>query len=369
MKSIVIVGGKLQGTEACYLGMKADINVTLIDIDPGAPAKKLCDKFICGDVLNPDEAVIDALKNADMVLPTMENDALLEALEMLSEELGFIYAFDLPAYGISKSKKLSDILFRGSDVPAPDYYPGGDAPYIAKPDDQSGSHGVEYLRTREDAAAFRESNPEAIIQEYLNGPVYSIEIIGKPGNYRTYEITEIHTDETYDCKMVTTPCDISSKKKEVFIEEAIKIAELMKLRGIMDYEAIDTAGGLKMLEIDARLPSQTPIAVYRASGMNMVEELYDLFVCGDFKKKKKVATKHVAFEHYTVSDSGFKGEGEHIMTMGKPLHYIEGFCGSREAITDYPSKPWRVAFINSEGSREALDERRKEVMRCLKNIR
>lgn len=41
----------------------------------------------------------------------------------------------------------------------------------------------------------------------------------------------------------------------------------------MDVEAIATPRGLRVLEIDARIPSQTPAAVEAATGINLLEEL------------------------------------------------------------------------------------------------
>ncbi len=45
-------------------------------------------------------------------------------------------------------------------------------------------------------------------------------------------------------------------------------------------EVIDDHGEFKVLEIDARLPSQTPTVVYHTTGVNFVEELMELFCHG-----------------------------------------------------------------------------------------
>ena len=113
-KKIVIIGGKLQGLEACYLSMKAGIEVTLIDKDPEAPARDMATRFICEDVLGGSKEVMETLDSADMVLPTMENYEVLEGLDELSVMMGFIYAFDIDAYRISSSKKRSDRLFHAN---------------------------------------------------------------------------------------------------------------------------------------------------------------------------------------------------------------------------------------------------------------
>ncbi|MEA4922481.1 MAG: 3-methylornithine--L-lysine ligase PylC [Eubacteriaceae bacterium] len=335
MKKVLIVGGKLQGTEACYLGMKAGIEITLIDKDPHAPAVKMADRFVCADIMSGSEKVTDEIRRADMVLPTLENYDVLKYMDELSEKLGFIYAFDMDAYEISSSKKESDLLFHMNGVSAPAYYPNGSCPYIAKPDVGSGSHDVIYFSDRDEVERFAEGpGSDMIIQEYVQGPSYSVEVIGSPGNYRAYEITQIHVDDIYDCNKVTAPCRIRRKKADKFSAEAIRIAELMQLKGIMDFEVIDHNGDLKMLEIDARLPSQTPTAVYKTTGVNYMNELYGLFVEGVMKEKANRRKVYSAYEHFLISDSTVDAPGEHVMTEGHPLMYREKNMGADEVITD-----------------------------------
>ena len=372
MRTIAIVGGKLQATEACYLARHAGIRSTVIDIDPDAPARGMCDEFVCGNVIAEDPQVLDALNKADMVLPAMENDAVLEKLVQLSERDGFILAFDMGAYRISESKHRSDALFHRLGVPAPRYYPEGDFPFFAKEDGGSGSHGARRLDTQEEMDAYlKTAAKDAVIQECIEGPSYSVEIIGKPGNYRLYEITQIHVDDGFDCNLVTTPCEeLTEEQKEGFLADAVRIAEEMQLSGIMDYECILHDGQMKMLEIDARIPSQTPAAVLAATGMNELEDLYDLFCHGDFRKDPGSKGWHAAYEHYLCSRGSMQSLGEHIMTEGGVLTLKEGFCESDETQTDYEegSDVFRVTFINSAGSKEELEHKRKKVAQCLQNL-
>ena len=66
----------------------------------------------------------------------------------------------------------------------------------------------------------------------------------------------------------------------------------------MDLEVIEHNGIFKVLEIDARIPSQTPTAVLHSSGMNLLEELRDLFSTGYFLKNQERQGNYVAYEHY-----------------------------------------------------------------------
>lgn len=370
---VAIVGGKLQGTEAVYLAGLAGIETILIDKNPTVPASGFCDEFVCGDVVKEDPKVIEAMKRADFVLPANENTEVLEAIKRITEREGMKTAFDFRAYAVSSSKILSDKLFAENGIPAPIYYPKGKPPYIVKPSGESGSAGVRMMQTREEVESFfaKCGDPQNwIAQEYLAGPSYSIEVIGNGQEYRTYTITQIHMDNVYDCCMVTAPCEISADKEKAFAEIGEKIARILNLNGIMDVEVIDDGKGLKVLEIDARIPSQTPIAVYYSSGNNLLEEIADIAVYGEFRNEKKTERKYSAYEHYQVRDGQLHRDGEHCMAEALPLNVRKNFFGSKYVISDFRSKeePFNGIFINYADSKVELERNRKEVRNRLIEI-
>jgi 3-methylornithine--L-lysine ligase len=361
---IVIIGGKLQGTEACYLAQKAGIETVLVDKNPQAPARHLCTTFICEDLFERSNRLLVEMKEADMVLPALENDVVLRWLDNDAKEQRYTLAFDWPAYQISSSKLKSDMLFRQCGIPVPEYFPGGAYPYICKPDRDSGSHGVERLNNAEELHAALDKKSDLVIQEFLEGPSYSIEIIGKPGMYRTYLPTQIHMDQMYDCKMVTAPCGLTSVQEETLRKLAFTIADEIKLHGIMDLEVIDHHGTFKVLEIDARIPSQTPTAVLHSSGMNLLEELRDIYATGYFLKNQERRGYYVAYEHYLFAKNIPYPLGERIMTQGKPLHHKPGFCGADDVLTDCQPglDQWRGTFVNAAPSKAALMSKRARML-------
>lgn len=350
---ICIIGGRLQGTEACYLAGACGMESILIDIDPKVPASGIADHFVPGDLVKEDPAVIEAFRSADIILPANENDELLAKIADLSGRFGIPLAFDPDAYEVTKSKIRSDRLFSENGIPCPRYFPGGRAPYVVKPSDGSGSTGVRRLESWKEAEEYlKTADPGDIIQEYLEGPSYSIEVIGRPGNYRTYTVTEVHVDKGYDCYMITSPVRLPVKKLERFREIAVRLAELVKLRGIMDVEVIDDGEDLKVLEIDARIPSQTPIAVLKSSGMNLLKELCDIMIFGEFRDENTAGKGNektfCAYENYRRVNGIAGAEGEHIMRDAGPLVYRKDFLGSMESMTDAGSEDsdLRGIFIN-----------------------
>jgi len=373
MTRVAIIGGKLQGIEAAYLANKAGIETLLIDKAKSPPASGLCNDFFICDVLLKEKELIEQLKGVDFILPAIENHEVLTALNELSQEFNFNLAFDLNAYTISSSKLLSDQLIHNNQIPAPRYYPECKAPYIVKPSSFSGSTGVRRIETKEEMETFLKAVPAEekwVAQEFLTGPSYSIEIIGKPDNYRTYEVTQIHMDEVYDCKKVTSPCEITKEQRKAFEDMAFKLANMVGLNGIMDVEVIDDEGEFKVLEIDARIPSQTPTVVFYTSGMNLVEELKDLYCHGEFRSEYKKQKKYTSFEHLLIKEGKVTEHGEHIMGEAGPLRLRKNFFGADEVLSDYVDglHQWRGTFINWADSRELLEQKRENMMRQLSRL-
>lgn len=375
---IAIVGGRLQGTEAAYLARKAGYQSLLIDRDPAAPASAICDVFYCGDVCSPEPQLLKMLLASDLILPAMENDETLAYLEQLAKRYPVKIAFDFSAYSITSSKYRSDKLFHDHHIPSPAYYPDCQGPFIVKPSQESGSSGVQSMATRAEVESFltqHKQKDEWIIQEELRGPSYSIEIIGRPGAYRTYQITQIHMDDSYDCNRVTCPCPLTDGQKKAFEDMAFKLAGIIGLHGIMDLEVIDDKGVLKILEIDARIPSQTPTAVLHSTGVNLLAEMVDLFEgrweegSGQLRLRPPVE-RFTSYEHHYLSDGCLQSPGEHIMGSAGPLRLYEAYLGCDEVLTDYVEgdKSFRGTFINSGDTLDELKLKRLAMKSALSHL-
>ncbi len=364
-KYIVVIGGKLQGIEALYLAQKANIETILIDKNPLALGQKFCNRFLCQDVIDYTRDLLSLFQNAAFVLPALEDLETLRVLKKLSDEHGFTLIYDEHAYSISSSKILSDQAMAQRSLPVPLYYPEGSFPYVVKPSTASCSQGVQKINTPEEMESFlkNHSREEWVIQEFLEGPSYSIEIIGTPGNYNTYHITELFMDEGYDCKRVLSRPNFPKILKNRFQTIALELGEMVQLKGIMDVEVIEKNGELKILEIDARIPSQTPITVYHATGINMICEMYQKFYDASFSTEVWDKERFVSLEQIEVNHGRIKISGEHIMTHSGVVSLKENFCGADEAITDYkPGAPsWNATLINIADTAEALDTKRAKV--------
>jgi pyrrolysine biosynthesis protein PylC len=368
---VAVVGGNLQGVEATYLARKAGWEVILIDKNSNAPASGLCDYFVKGDVTEA-ESHLEILQQADIIIPALENPSALKILQRKSMETGTPLAFDPHAYTITSSKLQSNQLFSLLDIAIPASYPQCKVPVIAKPDTSSGSRGI---RIFEDISALNNFILETknmnswVIQEFVAGPSYSLEVIGSPGNYHALTVTDLFMDAQFDCKRVTVPTGLSRAFVKKFEEISLLIAERLGLTGIMDVEVIEHEGSLKVLEIDARLPSQTPAAVFWSTGINMVALLGKLYLKEKIIAKSDVEhPRFVIYEHIGVSKEKIEVAGEHIMSRTGPLACYQDFFGADEAITNYHSdrKSWAATLIYAGDDLNTVQQKRETT---LENIR
>jgi len=365
-----VVGGKLQGVEAAYLAGKAGWKVRLVDKKPHVPASDLCDSFVQADVTvagNLDRALGDV----DFIIPALEDDCALESLVQWSRESGAPLAYDPQAYALTSSKLKSAELFNQIGIPVPAPWPRCPFPLLAKPGRGSGSKGVRIFQDLESMRAwFGPHFPPAdwVLEEYLAGSQHSLEVIGRPGNYRVLQVTDLYVDQDFDCKRVIAPSDLPPDLIAKFEKLSLTIAGALNLHGIMDLEAIYSRGQFKVLEIDARLPSQTPTAVYWSTNHNMIQLLGDLYAApAGAPPAAGNRERGAVYEHIQVGGDTLKINGERIMTRAGPLKPRADFFGAAEALTNFgPGQDrWVATLIYSGADRRRAWEKRTQ---CIDEI-
>lgn len=365
---VAVLGGKLQGVEACYLAKKAGWDVLLVDKNPAAPAAGLADDFLALDLLNRDQ-LTQVLRTVAFVVPALEDQAVLAAIQGCAQAAGARLLYDREAYALSSSKLASDKLFARLGIPAPRPWPDCRLPVTVKPSGASGSEGVRQIQTAAELAAFmgQVGRPdEWVVQEFLAGPSYSIEIAGIAGDFRTFQVTELEMDAGYDCKRVLAPALLAPVKVQRLADYALILAQELQLNGIMDVEVILHDDTLKVLEIDARLPSQTLTAVYHSTGVNVLALLAGKFTAGqDQKQLTTAAARGVVYEHIRVAGDALEVCGEHSMAGGGHLHVATGFFTADEAITNFRpgKKEWVATLIVTGDNRRQAWQRREQVIR------
>lgn len=337
-----IIGGKLQGVESAFLARQAGWKAVVVDKSPCPPASGICDFFYQCDVVNDTARLCRLMQEEalDLIIPALEDPLALRSLQICAATVDVPLAYDAAAYSITSSKNRSNRLFKRLGIPMPLNWPYCGFPLIAKPSVSSGSQGVAKIDNEKELGQFLRridsSLVDWVLQEYLDGPSYSIEVLGANGDYTVVQVTELQMDAQYDCKRVIAPACIPSSLDKRIKKIAIDIAAGLHLKGIMDVELILDNDVLKVLEIDARLPSQTPAAVYSSTGINMLEMVAEIFIHDILTPVPQLSgTRSVIYEHVRVARNKVEILGEHIMTEAGPLDMIPGFCGAEMALTNF----------------------------------
>lgn len=353
--NVAIIGGKLQGLEACYLARKAGWNTILIDTNIHTPAYNLCHDFLQFDIHTWQDRVQD-LRNIDIIVPALEDWPTLQVIARMSDDLGIPLLFDHQAYSVSSSKRCSYNILAQIGIPVPPKWPECEFPVITRPDGQSGSKDVQIFTEQSPELQEILQNPALIAEQYISGELYSLEVIGVPGQYQSIQVTDLVLDPTFDCQRVIAPSLLSEDQTAIFADQAKEIAQAVQLHGIMDVEAIVHDGQLITIEIDARLPSQTPTAVYWSCDYNILKESISSFLharkpAGDITPKR-----YVVYEHIAVQNKHLSFCGEHCIAQSKNLELIDHFMGADEAITNVHADPgqWTATLIFAASSWDEL---------------
>lgn len=364
---IAIVGGKLQGVEACYLAQKAGWEITLFDRHENCPARNLADHFYALDIVTTDVAPL--IQGCDVLLPALEDWDTQTAMVKLSQQTGIPLIYDQHAYTISASKLKSDVFFAENSIPAPRYYPDGNFPMVVKPSGESGSKGVQKVENQAELDKILAESPgkDLVIQEYVTGKSYSIEVVGNGHDFVPLQVTEIKIDAQYDCNRVDAGLDLSPEQTAQMVEIGKSIGEKLGIRGIFDVETVLYDGKMYVLEIDARLPSQTPTAVYHSSGVNILQRTYEAVTGQPMEPYAPAREGYVIFAHILVDAIHHKVTfpGEHIMGQFGPLTVTKSFYGADEALTsDMAGNQWVATLIyTSDVSMEDAEAKFAETVR------
>ena len=362
---IGIVGGILQGMEAVYLCKHAGYTSMVIDKRKDAPALSLADRAEVCDILQEPERAKALFSECDAVIPAVENLEVLEFLSKTVPECGTPLLFDMESYKISCSKEKSNELMARIGTPIPQPWPECGFPIIVKPSCQSGSIGVSAVNNEEERQralkVIEKLGDTPIQQEFVSGKSVSIEVIGNGSTAKAYVTTEVVLDSNYDCKqIICEPRVLPEADEEQFIKIGKELGEGLGLNALMDVEAIFTKKGLRVLEIDARIPSQTPACICAATGINLLEEL----VCSKLGKETgKVPRKgYASYEHFIVRGTTLSTCGKKEFSHVQNPMYLEDFMGADEVITDYRSGTYECRFtvINHGDSYQDVVHKKKQ---------
>ena len=380
---LLIVGGKLQGTEAAYLAAKAGWDTLLVDRRESPPAAGIAHAHVLADITADEAAAKSLVTSCDAVLPACEDEPTLTWLAERVPAWDVPLLFDLDAYRVSASKLASRRLFEELDVPRPREWPACGFPVVVKPSAASGSEGVVLAHDEAQLAgarlALERDGHEVVVEEFVAGPSLSLEVLAWGGRAVPLQVTGLEFDAAYDCRRVVAPVGETAGEPAAvgpggacawdaavptgvlaaFGAASVRVAQGLGLNGLMDVEVMVGGEEPKLLEIDARLPSQTPTAVYWSSGLNIVELLFRTVRDAAPPAVAAAPRRACIYQHVRASRGMLEVLGEHVMGGAGPLRLVPGFFGADEALTDFaPGRSeWAATLIVTAGDVHTARER------------
>jgi 3-methylornithine--L-lysine ligase len=366
---VAVLGGKLPGVAAAYLARKANWTVVAVDRRADAPVRGLANFFYCFDVFEPG-ALECVLRGVDFVVPAIAHASVLEYIYRTAKKLGKKIMYVPEAYAVYASIKSAEQLFITQGIPVPKPWPDCRLPIMAKPAAENSDNKVCKLYTKRELNTFcfvHKDLKQWVIQEFLEGPLYTLQIVAQNGRCRSLQVTELEMDETYSCKRVLAPAAIPVEVMQNFSDYAVRLADQWKLDGIMEIRAILHEGVLKMLGLNACMPGRTLMATMKSSAINpfrtYVEGSREGNICGATFVQPYC---HVLCEHILVTKERIKVCGETIMDCCGPLHYQADFFGADEAITSFTAaeqqEQWVATLVLTASSREAVRKKEQAVI-------
>jgi biotin carboxylase len=204
-KKLAILGASLPQKVLVEQAKKMNLETHVFAWDEGNIVKEIAD--FCYPISTLDkENILKVCKEIgiDGIL-TVGSDIALESINYVTENMNLIGNNYLTTQ-LCRDKHLMREIFEKNNIPSIKYKLIQTIedlndnlvtlPYMVKATDRSGSRGITFVKTMEEAKlAYQEAlevsiNKKVIIEEYFEGNQYSVEVISENGNHYFVGITE-----------------------------------------------------------------------------------------------------------------------------------------------------------------------------------
>lgn len=222
---------------------------------------------------------------------TAATDKPLVMMARIAEKYGFpFYSVETAQWSTDKFQmkqrfELGDVPHaKGRLVKSVDETDDMVYPVIVKPRDNSGSRGVKLCRTKEEleqsmAEALEYSKLDSVlVEEFIEGPEYSIEGLHYDGTSEVIQFTEKKTTEfPYNVELGhIQPANISEKNKQKIREIVAKIGKALKFENCPSHTELKiNERGIFVIETSPRLGGDyiTSTITPLSTGINMEDQL------------------------------------------------------------------------------------------------
>ena len=301
-RKLLILGASELQLPAIETARDMGLVVGVADMNPAAPGAALADEFFECSTYDAEAVAAVARDWRPDGIMTLATDWPMRSVAAACAELG------LPAISVDCAARATDKLlmiraFHEHGVPAP-WFEVLDAdadvealaaelpyPCVVKPIDSSGSRGVTIVHDAAElpaAVAYSRAASRSsalLVEEYLQGPEVSVELLVVDGEPLLVTITDKSTSgpphfiETMHSQPSALPAEV---QREILAVAGAAIAAIGATTGAAHAEIIVTPDGPKMVEIGARMGGDriTTHMVPLSTGIDMTRAVIELALGG-----------------------------------------------------------------------------------------
>lgn len=376
LKKLLIVGASILQLPAIIKAKQLGYYVAVADYNPKAVGITYADKFFNVSTIDIEGITRIALEFQPNGILTLATDAPIRAVAQACEACGLPgISYDTAIIATDKAKMKAVFEEHGIESPwhhvvhdKESFYKLADElffPCIMKPTDSSGSRGVVLCRNKQELFSNYEyslnasQNGKIIIEEYLDGPEFSIEVMVVDHKPHVLQITDKittgapHFVEMGHSQPTVQPMEVQKK----LIDLAVRAVESMGINnGPAHVEMILTDNGPKMVELGARMGGDfiTTHLVPLSTGVDMMKATIDI-ACGQKADIEPKFRKGSAIKFFDSKVGSIKSiHGVEKATNVPGVVDIIFFKKIGENISEIISSNDRIGFVISQAE-SAID--------------
>lgn len=288
----MIVGASVLQLPAIIKAKEMGLDVAVVDYDPKAKGIPYANEYFNASTMEEDAVLAAAEKYHPDGIMTLATDMPMRGVAKTSDKL-HLHSINYVTALKATDKSLMIKAFKQFDVPSPWYFDISSYedlkalegkvsfPCIIKPTDNAGSHGVakvndfKELLDNYEYAHSCSRHGEVIVEEYLDGPEVSVEVMVVNGVVHILQITDkITTEAPHFVEMGhTQPTSLSEETQDKIRQVATNACLAIGVdKGPAHVEMKITKQGPKMIELGARMGGDniTTHLVPLSTGIDMV---------------------------------------------------------------------------------------------------
>lgn len=302
MKKLLIIGASVLQLPAIKRAKEMGYYVGVIDYDPNAIGIPFADEYFNVSTIDIEGVTKTAEEFRPDGIMTLATDMPMRSIAAACEKLGLSgISFETAVKSTDKGEMIK--AFEENNVEHPWYHIISSVdeldlklekityPCISKPTDNSGSRGVMLIhneRELREAVEYSSSNGRSgsvIVEEYMQGPEVSVEIITVDGEPNVLQVTDkLTTGAPHFVEMGhSQPSRLGEENLEKIRDLAKRAVKAVGIKnGPAHVEIILTKDGPKMVELGARMGGDciTTHLVPLSTGIDMIEATIKI-ACGE----------------------------------------------------------------------------------------